>query len=994
MAKKVTTPATKVAAKQAAIRSRQQEDIFTIDPLVEPVFQKGNVREFLVTEPSTTVLKRRQLFNKEYWMLSSLLILSLYVRLSNLTYPDSVVFDEVHFGGFARKYILGTFFMDVHPPLAKMLFGAVGAIGGFKGDFNFKSIGDKFPETTPYVFMRQFPALLGVGTVIFCYLTLRQSGVRPAIAYITTFLLIIENSNVTISRYILLDSPLIFFIAAAIYAWKKFEIQIPFTFDWYKSLIATGIALGLALSSKWVGLFTVAWVGIMCLYQLWFLVGDLTVSTKKLWAHFFARGIILLGVPLTLYLGFFAVHFQLLYKEGDGGAFMSSAFRAGLQGNKIPKDITEQVGLGSVVTIRHIATQGGYLHSHDHFYKTGSKQQQITLYPHLDSNNKWLIEPYNGTVYNETFVPLINGMKIRLKHVNTGRRLHSHDEKPPVSERDWQKECSCYGYEGFGGDSNDDWVVEIVENRSKQGDAQTFVKAINTVFRLRHAMSGNYLFSSEVKLPEWGFGQQEVTGAGQGKRPLTYWYIETNTNEFLPKDQAKIINYPKLSLWQKIVESHRRMWKINQGLTSHHHWQSSPSEWPFLLRGINYWNREHKQVYLLGNAVTWWAATASIFTFAAYVIFTVFRWHLGRPISTDKHVFNFNVQTFSYVLGWALHYLPFFIMGRQLFLHHYLPALYFGILALGHFFEIFTGYFASRSPVLQRVALILVGIFSIVSLVFYINYSPLIYGSQWTQGACKATKPFTTWDYNCNTFFKEIGEYAKEAETAKATETVLAEAKQTPKAQPKLAKKEEHKESPIKKEEEKKKEVKEEPVEQLAPPLAVEFEEETPKDEKKVEAVVADVDASSNADEKQPEEPVVVNEEKKVDDKVTTKAKPREVNMGDIKIGKPKVKKVVSEQPKGEEKKVEQPKGEEVKVEDVKVNVGQIAQAKVEKVVAEEPKVAEPEQPKVAEPVVEQPKVEEPVVEPVAEPVVEPVVEKKAEEPVVEQAKEAEPVVA
>ena len=68
------------------------------------------------------------------------------------------------------------------------------------------------------------------------------------------------------------------------------------------------------------------------------------------------------------------------------------------------------------------------MHSHEHFYQTGSKQQQITLYPHLDSNNKWLIEPYNGTIHNETFVPLINGMKIRLKHINTGRRLHSHDE--------------------------------------------------------------------------------------------------------------------------------------------------------------------------------------------------------------------------------------------------------------------------------------------------------------------------------------------------------------------------------------------------------------------------------------------------------------------------------------------------------------------------------------------------------------------------------------
>ena len=30
--------------------------------------------------------------------------------------------------------------------------------------------------------------------------------------------------------------------------------------------------------------------------------------------------------------------------------------------------------------------------------------------------------------------------------------------------------------------------------------------------------------------------------------------------------------------------------------------------------------------------------------------------------------------------GYFLHYFPFFLTSRQLFLHHYLPALYFGIL--------------------------------------------------------------------------------------------------------------------------------------------------------------------------------------------------------------------------------------------------------------------------------------------------------------------------
>ncbi len=56
-------------------------------------------------------------------------------------WPFSGSFDEVHFGGFARKYIRQTFFMDVHPPLAKLLIALAAKIGGFKGDFDFKDIG-------------------------------------------------------------------------------------------------------------------------------------------------------------------------------------------------------------------------------------------------------------------------------------------------------------------------------------------------------------------------------------------------------------------------------------------------------------------------------------------------------------------------------------------------------------------------------------------------------------------------------------------------------------------------------------------------------------------------------------------------------------------------------------------------------------------------------------------------------------------------------------
>jgi dolichyl-phosphate-mannose-protein mannosyltransferase len=38
---------------------------------------------------------------------------------------------------------------------------------------------------------------------------------------------------------------------------------------------------------------------------------------------------------------------------------------------------------------------------------------------------------------------------------------------------------------------------------------------------------------------------------------------------------------------------------------------------------------------------------------------------------TRSRVYN---STGFFFLTWAAHYLPFFVMGRQLFLHHYLPA--------------------------------------------------------------------------------------------------------------------------------------------------------------------------------------------------------------------------------------------------------------------------------------------------------------------------------
>lgn len=57
---------------------------------------------------------------------------------------------------------------------------------------------------------------------------------------------------------------------------------------------------------------------------------------------------------------------------------------------------------------------------------------------------------------------------------------------------------------------------------------------------------------------------------------------------------------------------------------------------------------------------------------------------LKGALGTRSRLYN---STGFFFLTWAAHYLPFFIMGRQLFLHHYLPAHLASVLVTGALVE-------------------------------------------------------------------------------------------------------------------------------------------------------------------------------------------------------------------------------------------------------------------------------------------------------------------
>ena len=127
--------------------------------------------------------------------------------------------------------------------------------------------------------------------------------------------------------------------------------------------------------------------------------------------------------------------------------------------------------------------------------------------------------------------------------------------------------------------------------------------------------------------------------------------------------------------------------------------------------------------------------------------------------------------------------LALFIMGRQLFLHHYLPAQYFAILGLGHFFDLLV----TLSQKYSKPAYGFLVVFLAVTAVSYNMLSPLISGTPWTKAQCLSSKIVSGWDYDCNTFFdtpKQYQEFLASSQTEAVSSTtsafVVNEAKETP----------------------------------------------------------------------------------------------------------------------------------------------------------------------------------------------------------------------
>ncbi|KAI0247915.1 glycosyltransferase family 39 protein [Lactifluus subvellereus] len=647
-------------------------------------------------------------------------LLSCWTRYHKIGKAPLVVWDEAHFGKFGSYYLKREFYFDVHPPLGKMLVGLAGLLSGYDGSYEFKS-GEMYPQEVPYVAMRVIMATFGVLMVPLGWYTAVELGMSARACHLVALMCLCDVAWLCISRFILLDSMLLFFTFTTVFGLSKFHNQQyqSFSFDWWFWLSFTGVSIGCVSSIKLVGLFVTALVGLYTIEDLWNKFGDLRMPVQTQLRHWGARIGCLIVLPILVYLTSFKIHFLILNHSGPGDAQMSSLFQANLVGNDFARNPLE-VAFGSKLTLKNMGWGGGLLHSHAQTYPVGSNQQQVTCYHYKDSNNDWIVTPRweepaidpNGPIRY-----LKHGDVLRLVHEPTGRNLHSHNVPAPVTKLN--NEVSCYGNITIG-DMNDYWVVEVVDDihRGKREKVDR-IHSLTTRLRLRHLVSGCYVRAANKNLPEWGFKQIEVSCDKENNQddPYTYWNVESHWNDRLPPGETKLYRSSFL----------RDFWHLNVAMMTSNNalipdpdkediLASTPTDWPLLRLGLRMcaWTSTQSKYYLIGTPIIWWGTTVSLVVGVLAFCMHMFRMQRRYVDMEPREWEHFLYVGKIALFGWMLHYLPFLVMGRVTYIHHYLPTLYFAVLMAAHMLDHFVFTARRLSERTKSVAFALVA-FAIVA---------------------------------------------------------------------------------------------------------------------------------------------------------------------------------------------------------------------------------------------------------------------------------------
>ncbi len=200
-------------------------------------------------------------------LLAALLLAGLALHFFRIGQPAVVVFDEVHFGGFADAYCCsGEYFFDVHPPHGKLLAALGMRLGGYRGGQTFASIGTPLAQLDPLL-LRLVPAISGSLIPVLVFLFLTQLGASAWAAFLGGWAALFDNALLLQTRVLALEGPLLVSILAGVILALAATRQRQRARQAVLSLGA-GICVGFAVGTKFTGLTSALLVAVILLAPL------------------------------------------------------------------------------------------------------------------------------------------------------------------------------------------------------------------------------------------------------------------------------------------------------------------------------------------------------------------------------------------------------------------------------------------------------------------------------------------------------------------------------------------------------------------------------------------------------------------------------------------------------------------------------------------------------------------------------------------------------
>lgn len=230
------------------------------------------------------------------WVAPAFIVaLAALLHAAFITHPASVVFDEVFFGRYAMDYLRGQDFFDVHPPLAKLLFGAMAALLGLDPAFDYPANGAPYPELR-YVWLRLPAHIAGVLLPLVFWGLARELGLSRRAAFAVGVLAALDNGWLVITRIVLTDGWLVLLGFGALWAYFRHR-----RIGRARTYVLALLLAGMAVSVKWTGLSFLGLIGALEAGRLW---QERSGGLRRLW-----RPALLVTLPVAVYVAAFAVHF-------------------------------------------------------------------------------------------------------------------------------------------------------------------------------------------------------------------------------------------------------------------------------------------------------------------------------------------------------------------------------------------------------------------------------------------------------------------------------------------------------------------------------------------------------------------------------------------------------------------------------------------------------------------------------------------------------------